>query len=105
MTDSLDKETLRLRLIKEGYGKRGKVFKPLAYRVFTKKDTSGFTVQKIAVGSWIIEDNGPKNIISIVKVLAKDIFELDGSHIGKNIYYQDKLFPKMTEKIMSFKRI
>lgn len=81
------------------------VFKPLCYKVFTQKDRAGYIVQKIAPGIWIIEDIGQKNIISIGKVLAKDIFELDAGHTGKNIYYADKAFSKMTEKIVSFKRI
>lgn len=98
MEDPITKET-------SGKAKKELPFKPLSYRVFTKEDRVGFNVNKIGHGVWIIEDNGQKNILAIGKVLAKDIFELDNSHIGKQVYYKDTSGTKTTEKITSFKRI
>ncbi|MSR86485.1 hypothetical protein EXS74_03765 [Candidatus Woesearchaeota archaeon] len=98
MKESITKEI-------NGKPKKELPFKPLNYKVFTKDNLQGFHVNKISSGVWIIEDNGPKNILSIGEVPARDIFELDNSHIGKQIYYQDKPVTKITEKITSFKRI
>ncbi len=46
-----------------------------------------------------------EKILSIGKILARDIFELKDEHKGKQIYYENKDFPGVTEKIIGIKEI